>query len=301
MSLDGIGRDHAEPGSRVSGDRAGRGASVLIRTKNEAAHLGSTLEGVLEQSIAPYEVLVIDSGSTDATLDVAARYPVRVLTISPEVWSYPRALNLAAAEAVGDVLVSLSAHCIPATRHWLGNLLRHFDDPEVAAVWGPGLRPGRPVPELGQAQRQLPGTYNVLNRTWGLSNANSALRRELWMQFPFDEALPATEDKAWGREAMRRGYSIVFEPDAAVWHETHSVLRAYRRNRAVMEGFRMMFPELESPTSGQLRLITRAAWNTLLFHVRNPASGSLLRDLARAPSTVAAVLGAYLAGQSRPR
>ncbi len=269
-------------------------ASVLIRTKNEARHLAETLEGVLKQSVPPLEVLVIDSGSTDATLEVAARYPVTILRIPPEDWSYPGSLNLGARRASGEILVCLSAHCPPVDDEWLANLLRHFDDPAVAAAWGPGLRPGRPVPVPDRPIYQRPGCYTVANRTWGLSNANSALRRSLWETFPFDERLPAAEDKAWGREAMARGYSIVYEPAAAVWHETHAVAAAFRRNRAVMEGFRMIFPELEAPQAGLVRRVLAAAWRVLRYNLRNRDLRTLGLDLRRAPSTLAALIGGYV-------
>ncbi|MGI8520705.1 MAG: glycosyltransferase, partial [Actinomycetota bacterium] len=66
-------------------------ASILIRAKNEERDLGATLDRVFDQDLQPHEVFVIDSGSTDATLKVAARYPVRIIEIAPRDWSYSRA------------------------------------------------------------------------------------------------------------------------------------------------------------------------------------------------------------------
>ena len=268
-----------------------RRASVIIRTKNEEHGLARTLEAVLTQQPPPHEILVIDSGSTDATMAVAARYPVRLLTIPPEEWSYSRALNQAARQATGDILVCLSAHCPPASPLWLEHLLRHFDDESIAGVWGPGLRPGRPAPEPGPPERQDPGTYGVHNRWWGLANANSAVRRSLWEQLPFDESLPAAEDKAWGCTVMERGYSIVYEPAAAVWHERHALLAAYRRNRAVAAGFAMMFPELRRAPREHLFLVGHAALRTARFHMRNRDWRVLWYDLRRIPTAMAAMIG----------
>jgi rhamnosyltransferase len=271
--------------------RVMRRASVIIRTKNEERALGLTLEAVLTQRVPPHEVLVIDSGSTDGTLLVAARYPVRVLTISPEEWGYPRALNRAAGEATGDVLVCLSAHCVPVDYDWLGNLLRHFEDPRVAGVWGTQLRPGRPLPSPGPPSCQERGTYGIHNRTWGLSNANSAVRRSLWERLPFNESMPATEDKEWGRAAMELGYCIVHDPAAGVWHGRHSVLDAYRRQRSVLRGFAMMFPELDRSQGAQLATAARAAWRTVRFHAANRELRVIRDDLRRAPASLAAIVG----------
>src|SRR4051812_23585851 len=85
--------------------------SILIRTKDEAAAIGSTLTAVFRQSVYPHEVIVIDSGSKDETLAIAGRFPVKIMRIDPEEWSYSRALNRAAAAATGEALVCLSAHC----------------------------------------------------------------------------------------------------------------------------------------------------------------------------------------------
>jgi hypothetical protein len=187
--------------------------------------------------------------------------------------------------------VCLSAHCLPHDSEWLERLLRHFDDPSVAAAWGPSYRPGRAPPVPGPPVRQEPGSYSIETRTFGLENSNSALRRSLWQQWPFDESLPATEDKAWGMEAMARGYSLVYDPEAFVWHGSHTPLNSYRRNRAVLAGFRMLFPELPStgPTA-VARLGPRIA-RKLVAHTRDPDPHKLLSDLRVAPSVIAGIVG----------
>lgn len=274
-------------------------ASIIIRTKNEERALGATLDAVLAQRVPPHEVLVIDSGSTDGTLAVAGRYPVRILTIPRHEWGYARALNRAASEATGDILVCLSAHCAPVDTDWLGNLVRHFENPRVAGVWGKQVSPGRPLPDPEPAVCQEPGTYGVENRTWGLSNANSAVRRSLWELLPFDESMPATEDKAWGRAMMDRGFTMVHEPAAAVWHERHSVIHAYRRQRAVTKGFAIMFPEMERRVAPQLAATAKAVWRAVRRHAVNREPSAVWRDLRRAPASIAAVLAGFTRGGRR--
>jgi rhamnosyltransferase len=277
-----------------------RTASIIIRAKNEEKGLATTLEGVFSQSIPPHEVILVDSGSIDGTLEIAQRFPVRILHLPPEQWGYARALNVGAAAATGDILVCLSAHCPPVSRHWLANLIRHFGNPTVAAAWGPGIRPGRPLPPPEPPARQEPGSYDVHNRLWGLSNGNSALRRSLWHEFQFDESLPAAEDKAWGREAMARGYCVVHDPAAAVWHERHRVSDAYRRHRAINEGFAMMFPEVPLPRSAVLTNVLKAGWHWLGRHASSRDSRAFVHDLRRAPSTIAAVIGSLTARRHPP-
>jgi rhamnosyltransferase len=274
-------------------------ASIIVRCKNEENGVGPTLDGIFDQRVQPHEVIVVDSGSTDATLDIVQRYPVKLVHLPPEQWGYGRALNAGASAATGDVLVCISAHCPSATRDWLGNLLRHFEDPAIAAVWGPPVRPGRALPEPEPVIMQLPGSYQFETRLWGLSNGNSALRRSLWQEFPFDEQLPAAEDKAWGREALARGYAIVYDPAAPVWHQPHTIAAAYRRSRAINEGFVAMFPEHQLPRAEALVSLARAVRTAAVRDVRDRDLAALGHDVARFPSTVAAVLGGFVARRMR--
>ncbi len=277
------------------GTRIMLSASVIIRTKNEERLLGETLVRVFRQHARPIEVIVIDSGSTDRTLEIARASDARVMTISPEEWGYARALNVAAAQARGDVLVMLSAHCLPVDDDWLGNLVRHFDDPTVAAAWGSQFAPNRARPQPGPPEWQQPGTYTRENWTWGLSNANGAVRAELWEGVPFDESFPAAEDKQWARVMLNRGYCVVHDPAAAVWHDRHPIASSYVRQRLVMEGFAMMFPEGGSERPRLTKAAVRAGWLTVLRHLQTRDLDLLASDLRRVPSSSAAIIGGLLA------
>ena len=266
-------------------------ASILIRTKNEARSLRATLDAVFTQTVPPHEVFIIDSGSRDATLEIAARYPVTIIRLSPKGWSYPRALNIGARESTGDFIVCLSAHCPPARTDWLANLLRHFEDPRVAAAWGPNHYRGSILPESEAPIRQEPGSYTFENRKWGMANCNSVLRRSLWEVIPFDETLPATEDKAWGREVMERGYSLVYEPAAGVWHERHSAFNSFRRSRAIRAGYEAMFPGRREPVLSEAKDLGRLIFRKLVMHMRGEGMTDLRHEVRMLPSALAALLG----------
>jgi rhamnosyltransferase len=272
-------------------------ASIVIRTKNEAKYLASTLEGVLGQTLRPHEIFIVDSGSADETIEIARRYPVRILTIKPELWNYSRAINIAAAAASGEALVCLSAHCRPMDEHWLAALTRHLTDPIVAGVWGPGYRPGREIPVPGLAERQL--TYGRENRSWGLSNSNSAIRHSLWQELPFDETLPATEDKAWGMSMLARGFVIVHDPAAAVWHAAHDPVNAFRRNRAVQSGYHLIFPDLRSTAGVQAAIVGRRAVQLTRQRLESRDFSGFGRDLRRLAAVLASLAGGLVARAGR--
>ncbi len=195
--------------------------SVVIRAKNEARYIGETLAAVQGQRYRDFEVIVVDSGSTDQTAEIAAQHGVEVIPIDPQEFTYGRALNLGVARARGELLVSLSAHATPESDQWLGSLVSGFHHPGVAGVYG------RHIPRDNASFFELLGMrlsgvtskeprYQVSSARF--SNANGAFRRDLWELVPFDEALPGAEDIYWARQMQRLGYMIVFQPRAAVYH-----------------------------------------------------------------------------------
>jgi len=199
--------------------------SVVIRCRNEAAHLGPVLDAVLGQGGAPpFEVLALDSGSRDGTLELLACHPVRIEQLSPDTFTFGRALNRGAALAGGDLVVYLSAHCLPLGPGWLAALVAPFADPAVVASFGrqvpvPGVNPIEAV----AMERNFPPAAppGVL-----FSNANGALRRPAVLARPFDEDIPAAEDHlwAWGVTPPHR---IVYVPGAAVAHSHPMTFREW--------------------------------------------------------------------------
>ena len=103
--------------------------SIVIRCYNEERHIGRLLSGIMQQTLSDVEIVVVDSGSTDATLTIAARYPVRVVSMTPEEFSFGRSLNRGIEAASGDHIVICSAHVYPTYRDWLERLLAPFADP----------------------------------------------------------------------------------------------------------------------------------------------------------------------------
>lgn len=209
-------------------------ASVVIRAKNEAGFIGETLAMLFEgASEPPRRVVVVDSGSTDGTLDIVRRFPVDLVQISPEAFTYGYALNLGIARAEGEVVATLSAHSLPATPDWLRQIALPFRDPRVAGVYGRQLPRANATP-LELIGMRLTGLLSdkpkLLAKRPLFSNANGAFRRALWEVLPFDERVRGAEDIAWARSMQERGYLIAYEPTAAVYHSHgEPFLRQFRR------------------------------------------------------------------------
>ncbi len=208
--------------------------SIVIRTKNEEIHLPQTLEAVFNQVEKDIAVVVVDSGSTDATLDIIRRYPVNLLEIPASEFTYGRALNLGIAHSDSPFVVSLSAHATPVDQLWLSSLLAPLRDRRVAGSYGRHLpRPNASgIERLGMSLTGImDGEPRLQRRRISFSNANGALRREVWQHLPFDESLPGAEDIAWVHQVQRAGYLVAYEPDAAVYHSHgESLWRLLRRS-----------------------------------------------------------------------
>ncbi|SRR5579883_1176360 len=211
--------------------------SVLIRTKNEAKAITKTLELVMDQSLKPDEIIVVDSGSTDGTVDRVQQWPdVRLLTMRPADFTFGRSLNVGFAATQADIVIALSAHAFPCDRNWLKMLVQPFDDPRVAGVYGkqaPHLDAYPPVAREYQSfysdqPRVQTNPDAVSDRVF--SNANAAIRRQCWETHPFDETLSGCEDLEWAWAMLLLGYQIVYEPQAAVYHSHNEPLvQVYRR------------------------------------------------------------------------
>jgi glycosyltransferase involved in cell wall biosynthesis len=206
--------------------------SVVIRCKNEERWIRRCLTAVSMQDCDGVDIVIVDNGSRDRTVDIAREFACHVLTIADRDFSYGRALNMGIAAARGDFVALLSAHCIPLNDKWLARMRMDFTDAAVAAVYGRQ----EPLPDSDAFDKRDLWTVfglemKVQTKDFFFHNANSMIRRALWEQVPFDEELTGVEDRDWAKKVIERGHKIVYEPKASVYH-FHGIHQAQDRARA---------------------------------------------------------------------
>jgi glycosyltransferase involved in cell wall biosynthesis len=208
--------------------------ALIIRCFNEEAHIGRLLTGTMRQTHPPEEIIVVDSGSTDATVAIASAFDVRIVPIAPERFSFGRALNVGLAATQSDVAVFASAHVYPLYDTWIEHLVAAFDEPEVALTYGrqQGAPHGR-FSEQRLLSQWFPEHSTPRQAHPFCNNANAAIRRSVWEQQPYDEYLTGLEDLDWAKHAMQEGHAIAYVAEAPVVHvhdETFGqVVNRYRR------------------------------------------------------------------------
>lgn len=227
--------------------------SIVIRAYNEEKHIGRLLDGIQQQNYSDYEIILVDSGSTDNTVTIAAQrftqnptagHQFSVVHIPPEQFTFGRSLNLGIEQARGEFIVIASAHVYPVYPDWLESLLKPFSDPQVALVYG--KQRGWPGANFSEhqifahwfpEQSQLRQGYPFCN------NANAAIRRSLWQARRYDETLTGLEDLDWARWAMEQGHAIAYAAEAEIIHVHNETPQGvYNRYRREAMAFKSIFP-----------------------------------------------------------
>lgn len=202
--------------------------SIIILTKNAGEKLKTVLDGIFSQTIKFMEVLIIDSTSDDNTIKIAEKYPVRIIKINAEEFGHGKTRNFGANLARGSHVVFLTQDAIPENENWLKELTNPFKDPDVVGVYG------RQIPRQNENvidkffYLSLYSNKNIVwrySKSLGIdtvfSDVNSAIKKNILLENPFDNEIIVSEDHEWAHRVLKKGYAITYNPKATVVH-SHS-------------------------------------------------------------------------------
>jgi glycosyltransferase involved in cell wall biosynthesis/GT2 family glycosyltransferase len=195
--------------------------SIILRAKNEMPWLKYTLRMLKAQKNQDFELICVDSGSTDGSWELLQEYAPDVLyQIAPEDYIPGRVLNNAIQHAKGEYIVFNNADCIPLDRDWLENLVQPLrEDPEVVAVFANQLARNDAIPLVQKDYERAFGDGRI-SANWRhfFSLASSAVRRDIITQYPFNPDIQYSEDIEWSWRMKKMGHKIRYVPESRVEH-----------------------------------------------------------------------------------
>jgi len=225
--------------------------TIAILTYNGERYLGQILEAIATQDYSgSVEVLVIDSGSTDGTLEVVSHHPeVRLHQIPNTEFGHGKTRNLAARLASGTYIAYLTHDAVPADAHWLTELLAPFElFPRVEAVVGRQVarRGCVPIlkyeidrvfatqgPEFGTTVTYATGAFDRNPHYWlpgaFYSDVNSAARRSFLLETVPYRDVDYAEDQLFGRDVLDKGYHKAYAARGVVEHSNDLSYREYKK------------------------------------------------------------------------
>ena len=225
--------------------------TVFVPTRNAGRDFEQTIDRIRSQRLdRPFELLVIDSGSTDGTAEFLRRQPVRLIEIASRDYNHGRTRGMAVSEAAGEVVVLTVQDAVPADEYWLQRLVDCFYAPDVAGAYCRQIpRPDANPFARSRLKRWLAtGTQSrvqhIDNRAEfdalppleklsriGFDNVSSAVRTSVARAIPFRDC-EFGEDLDWSLRVLLAGHRIVYEPRAAVIHS---------HNRSIRDEFRRVY------------------------------------------------------------
>lgn len=269
-------------------------ASVVVPARDAEPTLPATLAALDRQDLGgPFEVVVVDDGSTDRTGEIASGWGGRVRTVRGPGEGPGPARNLGAREAAGQLLAFTDADCRPRT-DWLRL--------GVEALSGADLVQGTVVPDPQATRRPFDRTISVTREHGLYETANMFVRRDLFgrlggFRHPVDAGgkKPLGEDVWFGWRARRDGSAVRFSGEAVVEHEVFD----RPASEFVAERFRLRhFPPLVAVVP---ELRHAFLWKRLFLNRRTAAFDAGLTGILaaavlapRSPAAALLVMGAWL-------
>jgi rhamnosyltransferase len=207
--------------------------SIVMRSYNEGWALRQTLPALRAQSFTDWELIVIDSGSTDGSDElIRAADPVHFVQIRPEEYNPSRVLNRGMALARSERVLFLNADATPQGPDWLAPLAEALLEPQTAAVFGRQIpRPNCAAVYAHDYDRCFGARRDSVHWEHFFSMVSSGLRKDIWARRGFREDLQYSEDDEYTRWCCAQGYKVIYCPASVVMHShNYTAVQAFKRS-----------------------------------------------------------------------
>lgn len=214
--------------------------SILIVTRNAQNYIGDSLSTISNQETEyAYEVIIIDSSSSDKTQEIVMSFPfVKLVVIKKEEFGHGKTRNMGVSLAKGEYLVFVNGDATPLDKFWLVSLIENFKDRKIAGVYSRQISRKRSYVCYTLEQEKIMGPIKLIKELNNLhadrktmlelmrfSTVSCAIRKDIWENFKFNEKLPVAEDQEWAERVLNAGYKIAYEPKSIVYHSHNYTLK----------------------------------------------------------------------------
>jgi rhamnosyltransferase len=207
--------------------------TIIMRCFNEAWALKETLPALKAQEYRNWELIVIDSGSTDGSVDlIRAAQPRHFVQILPQDYQPSRVMNHGMMLAQTETAIFLNADATPQGSNWLRPLVVALQEPKNAAVFGRQIpRPDCAAVFAHDYDRCFGPDRESVRWDHFFSMVSSGLRKDVWAQRGFLESMQYSEDDEYTRWCRAQGFNVVYCPDSVAMHShNYTPRQAYKRS-----------------------------------------------------------------------
>ena len=206
--------------------------SIIMRSFNEAWALKGTLPALAAQEFKNWELIVIDSGSTDGSQElIRAAKPAHFVQITPKEYNPSRVMNQGMRLAKSEFGIFINADATPQGTNWLRPLVDALQNPKTAACFGRQIpRPDCHAVFANDYDRCFGPNRESVKWEHFFSMVSSGLRKDVWSKRGFREDLQYAEDDEYTRWCKAQGYSVAYVPESVAMHShNYTPEQSYKR------------------------------------------------------------------------
>ena len=217
--------------------------SVIIPTLNAGSEIGNLLHAIQAQNYSIKELIVIDSSSSDDTVEICRRIKgVQLIEIRRQDFDHGKTRDLALRQSTGQVVVFMTQDALPADNFFLERLIAPLSDEHVA------VSTGRQLPKANATKMErmvrtfnYPAESSIRSaddiprlgiKAYFCSDVCAAYNRRIFLELGgFDYPIKTNEDMFFAAKAIHAGYQVAYVADAVVYHSHNLTLKQqYMRN-----------------------------------------------------------------------
>lgn len=224
--------------------------SFIATVFNEADDIKSFIDSILLQSHIPDEIIIVDAGSKDRTIQILKGYGKKI-TLLTHKGNRSIGRNFGIGKATGEIILVSDAGCV-LDKQWVRHITKPFAKKEVAVVSGyyTPITQNDFEKALATYTSVMPDKLNP--ETFLPSSRSIAFRKYVWENVgKYPEYLDTCEDLVFAKGLQNQGYKFYFEGNAIVhWRQKSNLFEACKQfySYAVGDGmalyFRMQTPFL---------------------------------------------------------